>query len=367
MFMAKQALRSSSADCHSRQRGFTLVEVVVAVGILIVILAGMSTAVTASMRLNVIQKERAQAQDLVRDVMGKYVKSFPFDDANSDTGDLTPFDNNSPATYVSAGYTQTVYDAAVGTDNLDDYGLDALETELKKFRTSKLELIYYPIKKNNTEYYTTKLNLVVKLSWNGGGRSVEIPSVVGEADVTRADRAKFKEPAPPLEDETVSCAGTGVAPTGGISCCSGLSLVAGICTTVSSPTCTPVGDNISTTGGLACCSGSTDDGTGLCVANSVCTPSGENRASYSNAACCSGSTDDGTGLCTTQPTCASVGTAPSTSSSGTCCSTLKHNTVANICITCISAGTTPPNADASLCCSGNVQTNGNNAGQCKNN
>ncbi|MEZ0373192.1 MAG: prepilin-type N-terminal cleavage/methylation domain-containing protein [Candidatus Sericytochromatia bacterium] len=383
------------------QTGFTILEVMVSFVVLLVIIAGMSTAMTASMRLNATQRERSLAQDLVRDVTTKYVKTVAFDDPSSITADLTPYDEgvSMVTTYnTGLGYTRTLYDSSANPEvnNLEGaVNLTYMVADLKGLDRAKLDLVFFPIKKTactsctNLDFYTTKINVIVRLTWDNGTRTIEIPSVVGQGDVTRAERDKFTDPHVPA---VAACTSSGVAPASGSVCCSGLVVVNGLCATaictptgqnrssysnlacctgstddgaglcVANATCTLAGSNISTTGGLACCANSTDDGTGLCVANATCTPAGALRSANGNAPCCTGTTET-SGQCITA--CSTAGQSPA--SGGSCCSGLVLSS--GTCITCIAAFSTPPGGNATLCCSGQVFTsngNGGNSGECKN-
>ena len=67
--------------CQGRARGFTMIEVVIAIALIgLIAVAVMSALATASIAL-IIADERATAESLARSQM-EYVKNSPYDDAN---------------------------------------------------------------------------------------------------------------------------------------------------------------------------------------------------------------------------------------------------------------------------------------------
>lgn len=239
--MPQRVVRAFLARVGFRQakpaRGFTIVEVMVAFAVVLVVLIGLTSALTASMRLNTTQKQRALAQDIVRDVVSTYVKNAPYEDIN-------PFDIQDDGTCPDgcSNVTQVVYDASNNTNNLGNYtGLPSLlAEELANLQQPKLELLISPIKKTATEFYATKINVLARLTWDGGGqRVVEMPSVVGMGDLTRTDRARFEKPGPTptpppgpssTPPPTGACVAKGEFISEGLACCTGLAESSGICT-----------------------------------------------------------------------------------------------------------------------------------------
>lgn len=181
----------------SSQRAFTLVEVMMSFLILVVIVSGLIAALTASMRLFSVQKQHALAQDIVRDVVSRYLKS-------EDYAAVNPFDEVDPALYYGAGNppkTELLYRVQSDgqeTNNLSAYSLTYLKPDLRRLLYPSLQIQMRPIKKE-TGYYETKFNAVVRLSWSADGaqtpRMIEIPAVIGQADVTRSERGSFDQPA----------------------------------------------------------------------------------------------------------------------------------------------------------------------------
>ncbi len=310
-------------------KGFTIIEVMIAFSILLVILAGTVTAVTASMRLNVVEKERGLAQDVVRDVVSSYIKSVPFDDPASNNGDIYPYDD---ATLATTPLVKTLYDnnapTTYYTNNLSSTLQARLGADLSKLDNPKLELIFSPIKRSSTQFFTTKINVITRLTWQGS-RIVEVPTVVGQGDITRAQRSQFIDPAP-LPTPTSGCIALGLIPPNPSACCSNLiyDTTSGTCITAPSGVCSTQGQNPVTTG-KACCTSPTvllpHYSTGLCEPAPSCTPLGIAKTATGGAACCPGS-QDVSGTCVVAPTgCVGSGTitngtAISASQKSNCCS-----------------------------------------------
>jgi len=191
--MVRQITRLWAKKRHT-QRGFTILEAMVAFAVLLVIISGLTTALTSSMRLNNVQKQRALAQDIVRDVISRYLKNEDYDAVN-------PFDNSgvNPATYfgTAAPLTQELYKivGTTETNNLADYNLELLRTDLQHLRQPRLILEFRPIKKDATNFYDTKINAVCTLTWDGT-RTVSTPVVIGKGDVTRTAQGILKQPSP---------------------------------------------------------------------------------------------------------------------------------------------------------------------------
>lgn len=337
----------------SKQQGFTLVEVMVAFTVVVFILIGTITSITASMNLNTRQKQRALAQDLVRDVMGKYVKSVDYDAREDKTTydtaseDINPFnDSSSMASDSTITFTKVLYDAGANpvTNNLPN-GLNSNDfvQQLNKLPQAKLEVVFSKIKQTSTKYYSTKINAVVRLTWDNGTRYFEIPSVIGEGDLSRAPYEALTDPGQPEEEEQATCVGQNDPIEQGKSCCSGLIEAAGVCVA-----CTAEGQNLPTGG--ACCSGLTAVA-GVCINN--CKTSGQTVNTSLGETCCSGLSAV-SGVCTTTSTaCKTSGQTVNTGAGETCCSGLTEDTNTHTCVssgTCKSYGETATGGDT--CCSG---------------
>lgn len=356
-------------------QGFTLIEILIAFTVLLIILAGATTAMTASMRLNSSQKQEALAQDVVRDVISSYVKNVDFfDDPATSAPYINPFYQrmsddsytvmNNPNSYYGSGnqpYKKTIYGA--GTDNLttgSEYAQGGLQVSrikeaLLKLQNPKLEIQITPIKKNDGTFYETKVNVMTRLTWNGG--SVEIPSTIGEGDLTRVAHERFNEPEAtptpaPTPTPSAPCAGSNVLPNanGFGPCCSGLTPTGtgGVCVTSTLP-CAGEGilPNTGTHG--ACCSGFTPTGTGgVCTAGASCTALGEKPGWMGNpASCCAPMTPTGSGgVCEVPPPpCAPAGNLPNSGIYGTCCTGLTPTGTGGVCETpsasCTASGEKP--------------------------
>ncbi|MGV3523498.1 MAG: hypothetical protein ACO1RX_04700 [Candidatus Sericytochromatia bacterium] len=165
--------------------------------VLVVIVSGLIAALTSSMRLFSVQKQHALAQDIVRDVVSRYLKS-------EDYAAVNPFDDVDPALYYGVGnppkvdLLYQVQSNGQETNHLAAYSLTYLKSDLRRLLYPILQIQMRPIK-NDTGYYETKFNAVVRLSWASDGlqtpRMVEIPVVIGQADITRSERGSFDEPA----------------------------------------------------------------------------------------------------------------------------------------------------------------------------
>lgn len=129
-------------------KGFTIVEALIAFAILVIVMSGVTMAITSSLRLNRHNQERATSQDIVRDVISKYVKNadydqiYPFDTANGGVN---------PASYYGSGnapYSIVIYNASNSTliNNLSTYGLSRLQDDLTKMNKPILEMLVSPIK-----------------------------------------------------------------------------------------------------------------------------------------------------------------------------------------------------------------------------
>lgn len=349
----------SKKTSRLQEKGFTILEVLVSFAILAVVMAGMGMAMTASMRLGTAQKQRSTAQDVTREVISSYIKNKdywvinPFFNADKTlkVADVTVFT-------VATPKTQVLYDGSVNPPitHWPETYLQDLNGALKSLRKPTLEILYTPIKKTSTEYYTTQVNVMVRLAFNGN-KVVEMPTVIGEGDITRAKHAALKDPVVPsvsgqdcaLETQDPTSYSSGI-------CCSGYTLNTGtgLCE-VSAPTCGLAGQ--APVSGLCCMGTTLNTGTGLCEAPApTCGTAGQAPVS---GLCCTGTTlNTGTGLC--EATCGSAGQLPV---SGSCCSGLFAKPSTGFCTaipSCTLLNQFPADNNNASCCMGLTLT----AGQC---
>lgn len=175
-----------------QQQGFTIVEVLVSFLVLVMVIGGLTTAMTASMRLNGVQKQRAQAQDIARDVISRYLKNEDYDAVNPFDDTAHPPANHYPPEQPVTRLLYQIY-GNVEENNLDEYGLELLKPELARLNQPTLQILMRPVKKDDGSYYDTKLNAIVRITWDGH-RMVELPAVIGQGDVTRTQQGLLAQP-----------------------------------------------------------------------------------------------------------------------------------------------------------------------------
>ena len=206
-----------------RGEGFTIVEVLIAFVVLIMVITGLTTAMTASMRLGTIQKQRNIAQVTTRNVISRYLKNEDYNAIVGRSIDATSgmygFNNDFAAHFNCSGVNCTCNPATASSgspcpaelnlfkitsgvlnyDNLDDLSLTSLKTDLNQLSNPWLKLTMSSIKKDDGTFYDSKVNVVINLSWRDHStpRSVEQAVVIGTADVTRAKHAAFVSPTTP--------------------------------------------------------------------------------------------------------------------------------------------------------------------------
>jgi prepilin-type N-terminal cleavage/methylation domain-containing protein len=90
------------ARLKKNEKGFTLIEVLVALAITGLVVVAFLTAMSVASKANIITNERTTAESLARSQM-EYVKSLPFDGS---------YDPLVPQDYLDAGYTVPPIDVA---------------------------------------------------------------------------------------------------------------------------------------------------------------------------------------------------------------------------------------------------------------
>jgi prepilin-type N-terminal cleavage/methylation domain-containing protein len=184
-----------------RQKGFTLVEVLLAFTILVVVMSGMTMALTASMRLGVYQNQRSLAQDIVRNVNNRWLKSGSYTTIVPET--MRVADGEEESEYVAPAisevepFTHNLYSAKVGntTNALSTYRLQDLQPELARLPNAHLEVEITPVALDNGAMSLHKANALIRLRWGRNtGAEVTQAMVIGMGDLGRAPTSLLIEP-----------------------------------------------------------------------------------------------------------------------------------------------------------------------------
>jgi len=286
--------------------GFTIVEVLIALAIISVVLVGISTAMSASLRLNSVQTQRTRAQDITRDVISRYLKNVDFATINPFDGDVNPasvYPPNAPHQVLLYNYNASPPGAGLTSASLTGLGDD-----LARLPKARLVVNMTPIKKDGTTYFETKFNAVVRITWGeGNNHFVETPTVLSFGDLSRAVREDFQQPAVPTAAPSVSPSSS---PSGAASPSSSPSSSA----SASLPACLPGGSPCSGNNACKteCCSGGGTNSGGWKCDGAAATPTPPPSATPTPACeppgtvvtnanqCCSGNApnDKGTKTCT---------------------------------------------------------------------
>jgi prepilin-type N-terminal cleavage/methylation domain-containing protein len=184
-----------------RQKGFTLVEVLLAFTLLVVVMSGMSMALTASMRLGVYQNQRSLAQDIVRNVNNRWLKSGDYATIVPETMRVSTDEDESeivsPSMADVTPLVHQLYSAETGnvSNSLATYRLQDLQPELSRLPTAKLEVEITPVALEDGSLSLHKANALIRLQWGKNrGSEVTQAQVIGMGDLGRAPTTLLVKP-----------------------------------------------------------------------------------------------------------------------------------------------------------------------------
>jgi hypothetical protein len=263
---------------QSYNKGFSIVETLVAIIVILITVAGITAAATWALKINAYNNQKSVSQDAVRDIISKKIKTQTF---NS----LTPY---TVAPTSGTAITTTLYDstgANITGTLATDASLAKTFADIKaNLGAAKVEKIITPMLVGPSVYSQYIINIKIKVSWGKNlVNTTELSTVVSDSQNTIAKVLQF-----PKMTDAVDCGGVGSACcSSGAACKTGFvcNINTGLCTTK----CDAVGDT--------CCAGNICTGSGLTcdTTNHLCKTAG--TCGTATMPCCTGN------LCNTGLVC----------------------------------------------------------------
>jgi type II secretory pathway pseudopilin PulG len=291
------------------KKGFTLVETIVALAIIMVVVLSVMSAVVFSLKFNTMEKAKTLAQDVSRNVMSQQVRTVKFETLlakyNSTSANCADY-HTCPNGAITLGDSKsiTLFSKLANVNNLTT---SSLSEDLSKLSNAKCEM-------NIKKLSDTQLDIKIRVMWdlkNDGtmgtaSKSLELSTLVSNGDLNLKRSDVLAIPSATIA-KTISCDGT----NGTSICAIGYHCETGVCVVNPPQTCTcAVGDSTCVTGqngncpsGQSCdtgdgtckvsttgCSADADCGTGKVCLSGIC------KASCTTLTCATGFTWDAT-LC----------------------------------------------------------------------